>query len=40
MADGKGYNVIMCISNERSDKKAHTLEMLVMGLMDEAAHST
>lgn len=34
MADGKGYNVIMCISNESADKEAHTLEMLSNGTID------
>jgi LacI family transcriptional regulator len=30
----KGYNVIMCISNESMDKEAHTLEMLSNGTID------
>jgi LacI family transcriptional regulator len=34
MADGKGYNVIMCISNESAEKEAHTLEMLSNGTID------
>jgi LacI family transcriptional regulator len=34
VADGKGYNVIMCISNESMDKEAHTLEMLSNGTID------
>ena len=34
VADQKGYNVIMCISNESSEKEAHTLEMLSNGTID------
>ncbi len=34
VADTKGYNVIMCISNESSKKEAHTLEMLSNGTID------
>jgi len=34
VADEKGYNVIMCISNESSGKEAHTLEMLSNGTID------
>jgi len=34
VADEKGYNVIMCISNESMDKEAHTLEMLSNGTID------
>lgn len=34
MADKKGYNVIMCISNESLEKEAHTLEMLSNGTID------
>lgn len=34
VADKKGYNVIMCISNESLDKEAHTLEMLSNGTID------
>ncbi len=34
IADKKGYNVIMCISNESLDKEAHTLEMLSNGTID------
>ena len=34
MADEKGYNVIMCISNESLKKEAHTLEMLSNGTID------
>lgn len=34
VADEKGYNVIMCISNESFDKEAHTLEMLSNGTID------
>jgi LacI family transcriptional regulator len=34
IADEKGYNVIMCISNESSEKEAHTLEMLSNGTTD------
>jgi LacI family transcriptional regulator len=34
VADEKGYNVIMCISNESSEKEAHTLEMLSNGTID------
>jgi LacI family transcriptional regulator len=34
IADQKGYNVIMCISNESLDKEAHTLEMLSNGTID------
>jgi LacI family transcriptional regulator len=34
IADEKGYNVIMCISNESMDKEAHTLEMLSNGTID------
>lgn len=31
VADEKGYNVIMCISNESLEKETHTLEMLSNG---------
>ncbi|SHF85383.1 transcriptional regulator, LacI family [Flavobacterium segetis] len=34
VADAKGYNVIMCISNESAEKEAHTLEMLSNGTID------
>lgn len=34
VADEKGYNVIMCISNESLKKEAHTLEMLSNGTID------
>lgn len=34
VADSKGYNVIMCISNESLEKEAHTLEMLSNGTID------
>ena len=34
VADEKGYNVIMCISNESIEKEAHTLEMLSNGTID------
>ena len=34
VADAKGYNVIMCISNESLEKEAHTLEMLSNGTID------
>lgn len=34
VADEKGYNVIMCISNETLEKEAHTLEMLSNGTID------
>jgi LacI family transcriptional regulator len=34
VADEKGYNVIMCISNESLAKEAHTLEMLSNGTID------
>jgi LacI family transcriptional regulator len=34
VADKKGYNVIMCISNESLEKEAHTLEMLSNGTID------
>jgi len=34
VADEQGYNVIMCISNESSEKEAHTLEMLSNGTID------
>lgn len=34
IADEKGYNVIMCISNESMEKEAHTLEMLSNGTID------
>jgi len=34
VADEKGYNVIMCISNESLDKEAHTMEMLSNGTID------
>ena len=34
IADEKGYNVIMCISNESAEKEAHTLEMLSNGTID------
>ncbi|WP_291097031.1 MULTISPECIES: LacI family DNA-binding transcriptional regulator [unclassified Flavobacterium] len=33
-ADEKGYNVIMCISNESLEKESHTLEMLSNGTID------
>ena len=34
VADEKGYNVIMCISNESLEKEVHTLEMLSNGTID------
>lgn len=34
IADKKGYNVIMCISNESLEKETHTLEMLSNGTID------
>jgi LacI family transcriptional regulator len=34
VADEKGYNVIMCISNESLEKEAHTMEMLSNGTID------
>ena len=34
VADEKGYNVIMCISNESLEKEAHTREMLSNGTID------
>ena len=34
VADEKGYNVIMCISNESLEKEAHSLEMLSNGTID------
>ena len=34
VADEKGYNVIMCISNESLEKETHTLEMLSNGTID------
>jgi LacI family transcriptional regulator len=34
VADEKGYNVIMCISNESLEKEAHTLEILSNGTID------
>ena len=34
VADEKGYNVIMCISNESLKKETHTLEMLSNGTID------
>lgn len=34
VADEKGYNVIMCISNESLKKEMHTLEMLSNGTID------
>ena len=34
VADEKGYNVIMCISNESLKKEAHTLDMLSNGTID------
>ncbi|PKB16225.1 LacI family DNA-binding transcriptional regulator [Flavobacterium sp. 5] len=34
VADERGYNVIMCISNESLDKEAHTMEMLSNGTID------
>jgi len=34
VADERGYNVIMCISNESIEKEAHTLEMLSNGTID------
>jgi len=34
VADEKGYNVIMCISNESLEKEAHTIEMLSNGTID------
>ena len=33
-AEGKGYNVITCISNESLEKEIHTLEMLSNGTID------
>ena len=34
IADEKGYNVIMCISNESLKKESHTLDMLSNGTID------
>jgi LacI family transcriptional regulator len=34
VAEKRGYNVIMCISNESLEKEAHTLEMLSNGTID------
>ncbi|MBW4359511.1 LacI family DNA-binding transcriptional regulator [Flavobacterium taihuense] len=34
VADERGYNVLMCISNESLEKEAHTLEMLSNGTID------
>ena len=34
IADEKGYNVIMCISNESLKKEVHTLDMLSNGTID------
>jgi LacI family transcriptional regulator len=34
IADEKGYNVIMCISNESLAKESHTLDMLSNGTID------
>jgi len=34
VADQRGYNVIMCISNESLEKEAHTLDMLSNGTID------
>lgn len=34
VADSRGYNVIMCISNESLEKEANTLEMLSNGTID------
>lgn len=34
IADERGYNVIMCISNESLEKEAHTMEMLSNGTID------
>jgi LacI family transcriptional regulator len=34
VADERGYNVIMCISNESLEKEAHTMEMLSNGTID------
>ena len=34
VADEKGYNVIMCVSNESLKKEMHTLEMLSNGTID------
>jgi len=34
VAETKGYNVIMCISNESLEKEVHTLEMLSNGTTD------
>jgi len=34
VADEKGYNVIMCISNESLKKESHTLDMLSNGTID------
>lgn len=34
IADKKGYNVIMCISNESKEKEVNTLEMLSNGTID------
>lgn len=34
VADERGYNVIMCISNESMEKEAHTMEMLSNGTID------
>lgn len=34
VAEGKGYNVLTCISNESLEKEIHTLEMLSNGTID------
>jgi LacI family transcriptional regulator len=34
VAEERGYNVIMCISNESLEKEAHTMEMLSNGTID------
>ncbi|WP_348797606.1 LacI family DNA-binding transcriptional regulator [Flavobacterium adhaerens] len=34
VADERGYNVIMCISNESMEKEAHTMEILSNGTID------
>jgi len=34
VAEGKGYNVITCISNESLEKEIHTLDMLSNGTID------
>jgi LacI family transcriptional regulator len=34
IAEEKGYNVIMCISNESLEKEVHTIEMLSNGTID------